>query len=161
MEAAVSSRAKGATPLRGNAASWACSSASSPAATFWMVGDQSLLQNLPSTIPSPGGGGNSINLPALKSLIVTGDLDPDVTLAITGETPDAAAATNLADIVRGLVALASLQASQKPELQGLAQAISVTTEQSQVQVNARIPYTLIEALQPKKPPVAAEAGAAK
>ena len=70
-----------------------------------------------------------------------------------------AAATNLADIVRGFVALASLQAGQKPELKDLAQAISVSTEKSQVHVNARFSYELLEALQPKRaaitPPAAA------
>jgi hypothetical protein len=110
-------------------------------------------------VPAPGGNGNSITLPALKSLVVTGDLDPAISLVVTGDTPDAAAATNLADIVRGFVALASLQASQKPELKDLAQAISVSTEKSQVHVNARFSYELLEALQAQRaaitPPAAA------
>lgn len=150
VEAAVSSRAKGAMPLRGNTSIMGLLERVKPGASFWMVGDQSLLQNLPSMIPAPGGNGNSIALPTLKSLMATGELDPAISLAITGDTPDEAAATNLADIVRGFVALASMQASQRPELKDLAQAISVSTEKSQVHVNARFSYELLEALQPKR-----------
>jgi hypothetical protein len=160
VEAAVSSRARGAMPLRANPGITALLERVKPGSTFWMVGDQSLLQNMPSAIPAPGGNGSSIALPALKSLVVTGDLDPAISLVVTGDTPDEAAATNLADIVRGFVALASLQASQKPELKDLAQAISVSTEKSQVHVNARFSYELLEALQPRRaaitPPPAAQ-----
>jgi hypothetical protein len=52
-----------------------------------------------------------------------------------------------------------MQGNQKPELKQLASAVSVTTEASRVQVNARIPYELIEALNPHRaaatPPPAA------
>jgi len=78
---------------------------------------------------------------------VTGDLDPQLSLAITGEAADDAAARNLADVVRGFVALASLQAQQKPELLQLASAISVATEANRVLVTAQVPYALIDALQ--------------
>ena len=91
-----------------------------------------------------------MQLPALRSMIVTGDLDPVVALQVTGETADAAAAQSLADVVRGLVAMVSLQAQQKPELKQLASAVSVTTEDHRVQVNARFPYELLDALQPRK-----------
>lgn len=160
VEAAVSSRAKGATPLRGNSSLTSLLERVKPGSSFWMVGDQSLLANMPNMIPAPGGNGSSIALPTLKSLVVTGELDPVVSLVVTGDTPDEAAATNLADIVRGFVALASMQASQRPELKDLAQAISVSTEKSQVHVNARFSYELLEALQPKRaaitPPAAAQ-----
>ncbi len=159
VEAALTARSQGATPLRTNPSIMGLLERVKPGSTVWMVGDQSLLQNLPSTIPAPGSGGsgNFITLPALKSLIVTGDLDPMVALSITGDTPDEAAAKNLGDVVRGFVALASLQASQRPEFKDLASAISVTTEASRVQVNARIPYEMLDALQPKKAAAAPQA----
>lgn len=155
VEAAVTNRAQGKLSLRSNAALMALLEGVKPGSTFWMVGDQSLLASLPTTLPAPGMTGDasataSINLPPLKSLVVTGDLDPVIGLAITGEAADEAAAKNLADVVRGFIALANLQAGQKPELKQLASAFSVTTEATRVQVNARIPYELIEALQPKK-----------
>ena len=116
-------------------------------------------------MPAPGapaGSGATLNLPALRSLSVTGDLEPQVSLAITGQAADEPGARNLADVVRGLVALATLQAQQKPELQQLAAAISVATEANRVLVTARIPYELLDALsaagKPATPPKPAEAG---
>jgi hypothetical protein len=151
VEAAVSSHFGGATPLKQNAALIGLLERVKPGSTFWMVGDQSLLSQMPSAVPAPGGGGAAqLQLPALKALMVTGELDPVVSVDVTGDAADAAGAGQLADIVRGFVALASLQASQKPELKGLQNAVSVTTDQSSVRVSARVPYELLEALQPKK-----------
>jgi hypothetical protein len=150
--AAITSRTRSETPLKGNTALMALVEKVRPGSTFWMVGDQSLLASLPTSIPAPGAsadGTATMTLPALTGLIVTGDLDPQVSVAITGEAKDALAAKNLADVVRGLVAMASLQAQQKPELQQLASAISVATEENRVLVNARFPYELLEALRPK------------
>ena len=151
VEAAVSSHFQGATPLKQNVTLTALLERVKPGATFWMVGDQSLLSQMPSAVPAPGGsGGAQIQLPQLKSLMVTGELDPVVTLDVTGDAVDAAAATQLADIVRGFVALASLQAASKPELKGLQNAVSVTTDQASVKLSARVPYEILEAMQPKK-----------
>jgi hypothetical protein len=152
VEQTVTARAKGEAPLRENAGLLALLETVKPGSTFWMVGDQTLLSNMPRSIPGMGGPGTSqsVELPALKSLIVTGDLDPQVSLDLTGEAGDEAAARNLADVVRGFVALASLQANQRPELKQLASAISVTTEASRVHVAARVPYDVIESLQPKR-----------
>jgi hypothetical protein len=166
VEATITSRSQGATTLRSNAALMGLLERVKPGSTFWLVGDQTLLANLPRTMPAPGFGpnakaaGSSLSLPALKSLIITGDLEPQVALAITGDTTDEAAARNLADMVRGFVALVTIQASQKPELKQLASAISVTTEASRVLVNARFPYELIDALRPT-PPAASPAPLAK
>jgi len=122
-----------------------------------MVGDQSLLAGLPTSVPAPGASadGATVSLPALKSLTVTGDLDPQVSLSITGDAADELAAKNLADVVRGFVALMSLQAQQKPELQRLASAVTVATEQNRVLVSARVPYELLDALRPKAKPAEA------
>jgi hypothetical protein len=152
VEAAVSSHFGGTTPLKQNTALVSLLERVKPGSTFWMVGDQSLLSQMPTAIPAPGGGGGSgqLQLPALKALMVTGELDPVVSLDVTGDAADAASAGQLADIVRGFLALATLQASQKPELKGLQNAVSVTTEQSSVRVSARVPYEILEALQPKK-----------
>jgi hypothetical protein len=159
VESAVTNRSRGTPALRSNAALMGLLERVKPGSTFWMVGDQSLLADLPKTVPAPGlpgadSGSATLNLPPLKSLVVTGDLDPLVALAITGEAADEAAARNLADVARGFIALASLQAGQKPELKQLASAFSVATEAARVQVNARIPYEVIDALQPPRAGVA-------
>ncbi len=150
--AAITSRTRNETPLKGNTALITLVEKIRPGSTFWMVGDPSLLASLPTSVPAPGAsadGAASMSLPALTGLTVTGDLDPQVSLAITGEAKDALAAKNLADVVRGLVAMASLQAQQKPELQQLASAVSVATEENRVLVNARFPYELLDALRPR------------
>jgi hypothetical protein len=159
VEAAVASRARGETPLRGNTTLLPLVEKVRPGSTFWMVGDQSLLAALPTSIPAPGSSadGAAVNLPALRSLTVTGDLDPEVSLNATGEAADETAARNLADVVRGFVALMSLQAQQKPELQKLVSAVTVATEANRVLVSARLPYELLDALQPKAQPEAAPA----
>ena len=151
VEAAVSSRTRGEAPFRKNAVLLALVEKVRPGSTFWMVGDQSLLAGLPASVPAPGASadGATVSLPALKSVTVTGDLDPQLSMAVTGEATDELAAKNLADVVRGFVAIMSLQAQQKPELQQLASAVSVATQANQVLVSARIPYELLDALQPK------------
>jgi hypothetical protein len=147
VEAAVAAR--GGVGFKANAAMTSLLERVKPGSTFWMVGDQSLLANLPKSVPM-GGGESTVTLPALKSVVVTGDLEPLVTVAITGDAADEPSAKNLADVVRGFVAIMSMQGGQKPELKQLASAVSVTTETNHVQVNARIPYELIEALAPKR-----------
>ncbi|HUG53728.1 MAG TPA: hypothetical protein VMR21_09005 [Vicinamibacteria bacterium] len=154
VEQMVTARARGEAPLRENPALLSLLEGVKPGSTFWMVGDQTLLSNMPKTVPGPGGPGmaQSMELPALKSLVVTGDLDPQVSVDATGEALDEAAARNLADVVRGFIALASLQANQKPEIKQLASAVSVTTEASHVRVAARFPYEVLDSLQSRRPP---------
>ncbi len=154
-----------------------------PGSTFWMVGDQSLLSGLsgphqrnpapslrPASIevgaPAAGPAGPSgpenflAGLPPLKSIVVTGDLDPVVSFHAAGEAADAATAGKLADVLRGFLALAQLQAAQKPEFKDLATAVSVTQDQQKVLINGRFPYELLDALQPRKPAKAAAPAAA-
>jgi hypothetical protein len=151
VEGTIASRVGGKAPLRTNAALMALLERVKPGSTFWMVGDQSLLSNLPQSVPAPGGSdGASLQLPAVQNLIVTGDLDPQIAVEATAETADEVAAKNLADVLRGLLALGALQGNQKPELKELASAVSVSTEVNQVHVNARIPHALFQSLQPKK-----------
>ena len=90
VEAAVSSHTRGEAPFRKNAILMALAEKVRPGSTFWMVGDQSLLAGMPTSVPAPAasGDGSMIGLPALKSLTVTGDLDPQVSLAVTGEATD-------------------------------------------------------------------------
>ncbi len=154
VEATIASRTRGETPLKKNAALLGLVERVRPGSTFWMVGDQSLLAGMPTSVPAPGASadGATVTLPALKSLTITGDLDPQVSLSVTGEAADEMAAKNLADVVRGFVALMSLQARQKPELQQLASAVTVATEQTRVLVSARVPYELLDALRAKANP---------
>jgi len=133
-----------------------------PGATFWMVGDASVLRALPATLPAPGGlggAGGSLSLPALQQVVVSGDLDPQIAVDVVGDTADEAGARNLADMLRGFLALFSMQAAQRPELQGLASAFNVAQTGNQVSVAVRLSPELVDALQSSArpaPPVAGE-----
>jgi hypothetical protein len=155
VEATITNYAGGQTPVRANTALVALLETVKPGSTFWAVGDQSVLSRLPFGMPGPGG--QSVTLPPVKSVIVTGELDPVVAVELTGEAADAKAAQGLADLVRGFVALATLQSAQRPELKDLASAVSVTTDATRVHVNLRVPYELIDSLSGKRP-VAAVGG---
>ncbi len=154
VEGVVASRSRGETPLRQNTELIKLVESVKPGSTFWVVGGQSLLAGMPNRFPVPGMGGSGtsagMNLPPLQSLTLTGDFDPELSLALTSVAADEAAATKLADVMRGLVALMSLQAQQKPELAQLASAFSISTEMNRVLISARIPYELLELLQPTK-----------
>jgi hypothetical protein len=150
VEQTIDARSGDGQGLRSNAAMTALLETVRPGSTFWMVGDQSVLAQMPKGIPGAGGDGQVMNLPPLKSVVVTGDLEPVVSFEATGEAADPAAAQNLADVVRGFVALASLQAAQKPELKQLASAVSVTTDANKVRIAARFPYELLDTLRPTK-----------
>jgi hypothetical protein len=145
VEQTVTSFVKGKDGLRGNPELLALVQSVRPGTTFWTAGDQSLLSAMPSVLPGPGGA--SLTLPGMKSLVVTGDLDPSVSFEAIAQAADEGAARQLGDVLRGLIALATLQASQKPELQQLASALTVTTEASRVRVNGRVTYELLDALQ--------------
>jgi hypothetical protein len=153
----VTSHVKGSGGLRDNAELMGLLQSVRPGATFWTAGDQSLLSQMPGTVPMPGGGGGTMTLPGMKSLVVTGDLDPAVSFEALAFARDEAAARQLADVVRGLIALATLQASQKPEYQQLASALTVTNEASKVRVNGRFSYELLDKLQPPQRAIAPQA----
>lgn len=151
--ATLDNRAGGGS-LRSNTALVNLLSAVKPGSALWMVGDAELLSALPATMPGASatpGQTQAMNLPRLKSLIATGEFDPALDLDVIGETEDETAARNLADLVRGGVALLSLQAAQKPELRELASAISVTTDVRRVKLNLHIPYALLDSLPGARP----------
>jgi len=151
VEQTVTSHVQGKGGLKGNPELLALVQSVRPGATFWTAGDQSLLGALPQAIPAPGGGGGSFSLPGMKSLVVTGDLAPSVSFEAVAQAADENAARQLGQVVQGLIALATLQASNKPELQQLASSLTVTTDASRVRVNGRVSYELLDALKRTQP----------
>lgn len=158
VESTVASHAGGPSGLKSNSTLIRLLEQVKPGSAFWMVGDQSLLASLPKTLPGVGGAGNTMTLPNLQSLLVTGELESAVSLSVTGETTDEAAAKNLADLVRGFAALVQLQAAQKPEWKELGSAINVSTEANKVLLSARFSYDLLDSLQPSRAAASAPAG---
>jgi hypothetical protein len=130
-----------------------------PGATFWLVGDGRVLGELARLMPGPGpaGAGGSLSLPALQQVVVSGDVEPQLALDVTGDAADEAGARNLADMLRGFIALFSMQAAQRPELARLAGAFNVTQAAHQVSVAVRIPPELLDALEARPPAAGPEA----
>jgi len=126
-----------------------------PSATaFWVVVDSEGLAPLAGEGPDAGKLA-AFKLPALQSLMLTGDLSPDLSFELVAEADDDAAARNLADAVRGFVALAALQAAEQPELQQLATAVNVSASGRRLKATARVRYELLEKLKSRSAKVTA------
>lgn len=150
LEALLAARGEGAKPLLGNAKLAASVKGVAGEPTFWMVGDGNMTKGMPG-----GGAGAASMLPPLDTLVVTGDFAPELRLRIAGQAADAATAKQTSDMVRGLVAMLTMQAAQKPELQALASGLVVGSEGAMVTVSARIPYDVLDKLMPPTPPAKA------
>ncbi len=125
-------------------------------AAFWLAADGQLARSVSpgGASPPPGqpAGPAGFALPPLRSILVTGALEPQLRVEARAEALDEAAARNLADAVRGLVALASLQAAQKPELQKLASGIQVASQGARATLKIAIPWELLDELDKKPAP---------
>ncbi len=106
-----------------------------PAAAAWVVAGPGLLSTLPARLPSVGAGMPGLELPALRGLAVSGDLEPMVSVRVVAVAADPSGAQRLADTARGLSALLTL----RPELRELGVAISVTTDADEVHLDLRLP----------------------
>lgn len=128
--------------------------------TFWMVTDDSALSQLDRASRPAGTPSLPLGLPPFKNAVIMADFEPEVTLAVSAETADEQAARNLADMIKGFVALASLQAQQKPELAELSRAVTAATQGPRIDLSCRASYTLLDTLLTKRPkPAAQPAGA--
>jgi hypothetical protein len=137
---ALDRHARGSRGLLGNAGLLALVERAQPTATFWLAGDSSMLATATNVVPGAGG----ISFPQLKSLVVSGDVIPDLSAVIVGEAADAPSAKNVADLAQGLLAIAALQ--QKPGLRDFATALTIAHEGPQVKINARLTYDTLEKL---------------
>lgn len=126
---------------------------------FWMAIDGEMARGLgpagpagakpgEGAAPAPGG----FALPPLRSVLVSGDLAPQLRLELQAEALDEAAARNLADAARGLLTLASFQAAEKPELQKLLTGVQVASQGSRATLKVTLPWELLEQLDRKPEP---------
>lgn len=110
--------------------------------TWWAVGDGTVLKQF-----TANAGADAPQIPAVKSVVAYGHLDPEVGLTATAEAADLKSATKIADVLRGFSAMLSLQAGERKELAAIADSISVATEEDKVHIKAVITHDLIESLQ--------------
>jgi hypothetical protein len=86
---------------------------------------------------------------ALRSFAVTGRLESDLVLRARGQAADAKTAQELADVIRGLIALGRLRQDGSPQGEALAkltEAISVELVDDAIDVNLTMPYDSIRQL---------------
>jgi hypothetical protein len=98
-------------------------------------------------------------LPPVTWLAVNGRLDDGVRAVIRAETRDEAAANNLRDVIRGLVALARLQTAQHPQFAGLVDSLELGGQGTTVSLGLTVPPAVIDLLDAMRPTPAAPQGA--
>jgi hypothetical protein len=83
-------------------------------------------------------------LPAITWFAVSGRIDNQITGTVRADTRDEEAANNLRDVVRGFVALAKLQAANRPELQTVVQSLELGGTGNSVVLSFAIPGAVFD-----------------
>ncbi len=89
-------------------------------------------------------------LPAITWFAVSSRVDSDIHGTVRADTRDAEAANNLRDVVRGFLALAKLQAGNRPELQTLVQSLELGGTGNSVALTFSIPGAVFDAFGAKR-----------
>ncbi len=85
-------------------------------------------------------------LPAVNWFAITGRIDDGVRGTIRAEARDEQAAKDLAEVVRGFMALARLQVGQRPEFAALINSLELSGNGSTVTLNFAVPGEVLDAL---------------
>ena len=85
-------------------------------------------------------------IPAVKWFSASGHVNGGVSGMLRAEARDEQAAQNLRDVVNGFLALARLQAGNKPEMQSLVTSLQVSGTGTTVAVSFSLPTEVIETL---------------
>jgi hypothetical protein len=151
VHAALDRQGAKAPGLKANEGLAALAGKVAPGATFWMCGDQGLVSAVGNAASNTAGW----TVPAIKTLIISGDLDPDIRATILAGAADEAGAKGVADMARGLLGLLALQATKRPELQELTSGIDISQQGPEVKIGVRLSYETAAKLQPAPQPTAA------
>jgi hypothetical protein len=84
-------------------------------------------------------------LPAITWFSVTSRIDSDISGTLRADSSDEEAANNLRDVVRGFVALAKLQAGNRPEFQPIVQSLVLGGTGKSVALTFSIPGSVLDA----------------
>jgi hypothetical protein len=83
-------------------------------------------------------------LPAITWFSISSRIDSDITGTVRADTRDDEAANNLRDVVRGFLALAKIQAGNRPELQTLVQSLQLGGTGKSVALSFSIPGAVFD-----------------
>jgi hypothetical protein len=111
---------------------------------FWFAGDATVLANVPINTPF------TTQLSTIQSVYGTLNLGRPINGKVSVTAKDAASATQLADVVRGLVALGNLAAGQNADLAELARGVQISQSENQFDVAITLPYEILQKLEASK-----------
>jgi hypothetical protein len=118
--------------------------------TFWCVGNAKEIHRV---VNKEEG---SPSIPPLQSFAVSGNLGADVSMIGRARAADADSAHKLADVVRGFIAMGSLQQRDKPELQAILDSIQIDTMEANVEVVMSVPFETLRRLMEHRHEVAGQ-----
>ena len=147
VEAAIDRQKARGPGLTENATLTALAAKIDPSATFWMCGDQGLLSTVSGSSAKTAGW----TIPAIKTFVASGTLDPDVAATILAQTADDGSAKNVTDLLRGLLVMLTMQAGEQQGLKDLASGIAIEQQGTEVKIGARFSYDTLARLAPPRP----------
>lgn len=106
--------------------------------TFWI-----------SAAPENGFGGmlpQGGQIPPVQSLALSGRLDADVAIRARGLAANLDSAIKLAEVVRGFVALGSLQQGGNPDIRSILDSVQIDQHDNAVELSLSVPYDTLERL---------------
>jgi hypothetical protein len=89
-------------------------------------------------------------LPAITWFAASGHVNGGINGRLRAETRDEEAANNLRDVIRGLMALARMEAGTNPQVQAMMQALQLGGTGKTVSLSFSVPAEVLEMLTPKK-----------
>jgi hypothetical protein len=117
-------------------------------AMLWFAGDAAgVLAKAP--VSTPLGA----NLSSIRNIVGSFSITDAITGTITATAINADAATKLADVLRGFIALGQMAGDQNPDLKALLGGLAVSQDSAQIRVALNFPMDLLDKLgQAKKLP---------
>ena len=91
------------------------------------------------------------SIPPLTGLAVGTRVHEGVSATVSLQARDEQASQDLRDVVQGFVALARMQSAERPELQGLVDAIQLSSVGTTVTLDFEVPADTLELMRPPTP----------
>jgi hypothetical protein len=109
---------------------------------FWCVGSASdALERIMAQ-----GSEDAPQIPPIESFAISGNLDSNLSMTARGRAADQESAQKLADVIRGFVALGSLQQQAKPEIQAVLDSVRIQILENTVEAYLVVPYETLRRL---------------
>jgi hypothetical protein len=113
-------------------------------ANLWAVGRMDAIARDPHLPPQIAS-----QIPQVKTFSASSRIDGGLSGVLRAEARDDEAAKNLRDVVQGFLALAKMQASAKPEFDGLLRSVQLSGTGKTVAISFEVPSELIQAMSDK------------